>query len=90
MSTASRDSREPPFRDSARGVKYAKIFLTEADGDGGVGLLFRLVHQGVPGGTVSGRGSQDQELDGNTKTQGFRQVWAAMSVISYVLCSVLY
>ena len=46
--------------------------------------------RGVSGGRVSGWGSQDQELDGNTKTQGLRQVWAAMSVIPYVLCSVLY
>ena len=46
--------------------------------------------RGVPGGRVSGWGSQDQELDGNTKTQGLRQVLAAMSVIPYVLCSGLY
>ena len=46
--------------------------------------------RGVPGGRVSGWGSQDQELDGNTKTQGLRQVLAAMCVIPYVLCSELY
>ena len=44
----------------------------------------------VPGGRVSGWGSQNQELDGNTKTQGLRQVQAAMSVIPYVLCGGLY
>ena len=37
--------------------------------------------RGVPGGRVSGWGYQDQELDGNTKTQGLRQVRAAMCVI---------
>ena len=46
--------------------------------------------RGVPGGRVSGWGSQDQELDGNTKTQGLRQVRAAMSITPYVLCSGLY
>ena len=46
--------------------------------------------RGVPSGRVSGWGSQDQELDGNTKMQGLRQVRAAMSVIHYVLCLGLY
>ena len=46
--------------------------------------------RGVPGGRVLGWGSQDQELDGNTKTQGLRQIRAAMCVIPYVLCSGLY
>ena len=44
----------------------------------------------VPGDRVSGWGSQYQELDGNTKTQGLRQVRAAMSVIPYIMCSGLY
>ena len=44
----------------------------------------------VPGGRVSGWGSQDQGLDGNTKMQGLRQVRAALCVIPYVLYSGLY
>ena len=35
-----------------------------------IGFLFRLIHQGVPGGRVSGRGFQEQELNGNTETRG--------------------
>ena len=46
--------------------------------------------RGVPGGRVSGWRYPDQELDGNTKAHGLRQVRAAMSVIPYVLCSGLY
>ena len=63
-------------------------------GTTGFGICRIVIPASPPGvyprGRVLGWGSQDQELDGNMKTQGLRQVQAARFVIPYVLCGCLY